>query len=63
MANPWTRDQLDKQLPPFEMANQKKQIIKMLKALKQKDEIQKLDVDDLKSRVQALEAANPEAGN
>lgn len=58
MANPWTRDQLDQNLPPFEMVNKQKQIIKMLKAIKQKDETQKLEIEDLKSRVVALE--NPE---
>jgi len=55
MANPWTRDQLDKDLPPFEMTNQNKKILKMVKALKQQDESQKVEIQDLKSRVQALE--------
>ncbi len=60
MANPWTRDQLDKNLPLFQIANKKKQIMKMLQALKQRDESQKVEIDDLKVRVQALE--NPAAG-
>ena len=55
MANPWTRDQLDKDLPPFEMTNQNKKILKIVKALKQQDESQKIDIQDLKSRVAVLE--------
>lgn len=57
MANPWTRDQLDKNLPLFVIVNQKKEMMKMLQALKQKDESQRIEVEDLKTRVQALEDA------
>jgi len=62
MANPWTRDQLDKNLPSFKNVSQQKKIIEMLLALKQEDESQKSEIQDLKSRVEALE--NPvEQGN
>ena len=55
MANPWTRDQLDKDLPPFEMTNQNKKLLKIVKSLKQQDQSQKIDIQDLKSRVAVLE--------